>query len=148
MESGVHDRGISFELEIHDSFPYSMKPIRSEAREMACPERLSETFSWSTTQTDDIRKPLAKLSAPIRFPRWRASGACHRTDRPFPRDGDHPYGGPVRPCGGHSKGQGLFGHHSHPADHRTLQAFYHHIPSSEVETWGDDHRLQHGDQAT
>ncbi|KAI0664691.1 hypothetical protein C8Q70DRAFT_6621 [Cubamyces menziesii] len=77
------------------------------------------------------------LSAPNRCPRWRASGACHRSDRPsHPVDG-RPYACRDHPCDGHNKGQGLFGHHIRLVDHRTLQAFYHQHPSGEVETLRD-----------
>ena len=90
----------------------------------------------------------AYLSASSRYPRWNASEACHRNDRPSrPVDG-RPCACRNRPCGGHSKGQGLSGRQSHSVGHRTLQAFYRYPPSGEAETWGDDHRLHCGEEAT
>ena len=68
---------------------------------------------------------------------------CPRSVLPFRRDGDHPGG---RPCDDHNKGQDLFGHHSPPVDHRTLQAFYLHDPSEPEATWGDDHLLRDGEE--
>lgn len=127
----------------HTAETYSTQSARGKS---TTPFR-KKTFSRSTTQRISGNH-WPKLSAPIRFPRWRASRVCHRNDRPSRPDGDRPFVY-LLPYDGHNKGQGLFGHHSHPAGHRTLQAFYHHVPFWEAEaTWGDDHRLQRVEEAT
>jgi hypothetical protein len=64
-----------------------------------------------------------------------------RTGRPFHRGGD-------RPCDVHNKGQDLSAHHSLPADHRTLQAFFLRTPSEAEATWGDDLLLHDEESAT
>ena len=83
-------------------------------------------------------------SEPNHYLRWRVLEVAPHNGRPFHRACGRPFEIGHRPCGGHNKRQGFFGHHNNllvghrTGGHHTLQAFSHHIPSGAEETWGAD----------
>ena len=84
---------------------------------------------------------------PNHYLRWRVLEVDRRNGRPFHPACGRPCVVCHRPCGGHNKDQGFFGHHSPLVDHRTVghqpQAFVPHNPSG-VETWERDGRRDRG----